>query len=190
MRMTPNLAPGLDSALVSPLVTLARVTTMPTADHLAPKTGVKDRAEVHAVGVGDLPPVAQRLLVGADHPHRVVLRCAAVSVSDGRLGAVDLMVAGQAHDLKRRLPETDHAGGTDRVRRQHATGAVDREIAAIDRRGASSTILQPCPFSANPSDSSHIGSYQENGTYISTASISLRRSLDARLGEDIVGTGL
>ena len=37
-------------------------------------------------------------------------------------------------------------------------------------------MRQPSPFSANPSDSSHMGSYQENGTYISTASISLRRS--------------
>src|SRR3954465_12187447 len=39
-----------------------------------------------------------------------------------------------------------------------------------------SVSFQPSPSSAKPGFSSHIGSYQENGTYISTASISRRGS--------------
>ena len=107
--MTPNLAPGPDSALVRSLVSRVRLTTTTAVDHVAPKASVKDCADVRAVRVGDLPPPARRLLVSADHPHGVVLRRPAVGVSDGRLGTIDLMVAGQAHNLKRRLTETDHA---------------------------------------------------------------------------------
>ena len=39
-----------------------------------------------------------------------------------------------------------------------------------------STMRQPSPTEAKPRLSNHIGSYHENGTYISTASISARRS--------------
>lgn len=40
-----------------------------------------------------------------------------------------------------------------------------------------SVSFQPSPSAAKPRFSSHIGSYQENGTYISTASISRRGSV-------------
>ena len=41
----------------------------------------------------------------------------------------------------------------------------------------SSTSFQPLPSSAKPRFSSHIGSYQENGTYTSATSISRRGSV-------------
>ncbi len=40
-----------------------------------------------------------------------------------------------------------------------------------------SVSFQPSPSSAKPRFSSHMGSYQENGTYISTASMSRRGSV-------------
>ncbi len=39
-----------------------------------------------------------------------------------------------------------------------------------------SVSFQPSPSAAKPRFSSHMGSYQENGTYISTASMSRRGS--------------
>ena len=56
------------------------------------------------------------------HPHRVVLRAAAVGVAERLAGTLDLVVAGLAHHLDGRLGEADHARCADRVRRQHAAG--------------------------------------------------------------------
>ena len=64
-------------------------------------------------------PSASRLL-GADDPHGEELGAAAVGVADGRAGAVDLVLAGLAAHLHGRLGEAEHAGGADRVGRQHA----------------------------------------------------------------------
>jgi phosphoserine phosphatase len=52
-----------------------------------------------------------------------------------RARAVDLVLAGRAADLEGRLAEAQHAGGADRVRGEHAAGAVDREP-AVHGRGA------------------------------------------------------
>lgn len=69
-------------------------------------------------------------------------------------GTRNLMSPTLAHHLDGRLSEADQAGGTDRVRRQHATGGVHRQPPA-DRRlagfgelpafafGSESEVLQP-----------------------------------------------
>src|SRR5262249_58014354 len=62
--------------------------------------------------------------------HREVLRAAAVGVTEGIPDAVDLVRAGAAHHLERRLPEAEHARGTDRVGAQDAARRVHRQMAA------------------------------------------------------------
>ena len=54
-------------------------------------------------------------LLRADDPHREELRAAAVGVAERAAGAVDLVLAGRAAHLQRRLGEAEHAGGADRV---------------------------------------------------------------------------
>src|ERR1700744_3813462 len=63
-----------------------------------------------------------RGLVGADHPHRVVLRAAAVGVAQRLSRTRNLVVAAFAHHLDRRLREADQPRRADRVRGQHTAG--------------------------------------------------------------------
>ena len=53
-----------------------------------------------------------------------------VGLGERDTGAVDLVLAGHAPDLQRGLGEAQQARGADRIRREHATGHVDRERAA------------------------------------------------------------
>jgi hypothetical protein len=46
-------------------------------------------------------------------------------------GALDLVRAGLAHDLQRRLGEAEQAGRRDRVGAEHAPGRVDRQRAQM-----------------------------------------------------------
>ena len=108
----------------------------------------------------------------ADDPHGEELRAAAVGVPDGRAGTVDLVLAAMAADLqgasaKRSMPLTRRSGSTTARRRDMFTGRSPSSWVT-----PSSTIFQPSPLGANPRFSSHIGSNQENGTYISTQSTS------------------
>ena len=64
------------------------------------------------------------------HPHREVLRAAAVGVAQRGPRAVHLVVPGLAHDLQRRLREPQQAGGADRVGAEHPARRVDRQPAA------------------------------------------------------------
>src|SRR2546422_10486899 len=66
----------------------------------------------------------------ADDPHGEVLRAAAVGVAERGLRALDLMRAGAAHHLERRLAEPQHARGADRVGTEHAARRVDRQVCA------------------------------------------------------------
>ena len=104
-----------------------------------------------------------RLRVPQD-PHGEVLRRAAVGVADRRADAVDLVLAGLAAHLQRGLGEPQHAGGADRVRRQHAARRVHRAASPSISVSPSSVSFHPSPAPANPRFSIHIGSYQLNGT--------------------------
>src|SRR5690349_6691409 len=76
----------------------------------------------------DLPE--RRIELGADDPHREVLRGAAPRVTDRHLRTVDLIVTGCPADLVGRFETANETRRTDRVRRQHAARHVDRERAA------------------------------------------------------------
>ncbi len=67
-------------------------------------------------------------LVGADHPHRKELCGTAVGVAQRTAHTIHLMITGLASRLHRRLTKTDHPRRTDRVRRQHPTRTVHRQL--------------------------------------------------------------
>src|SRR5690606_38456516 len=78
-------------------------------------------------------PWSRRRLVGADDPHGEELRAATVGVAQGDPGAVDLVLAGPAPDLQRRLGEADEARRADGVGRQHPAGGVPGDVAVHGR---------------------------------------------------------
>src|SRR4051794_34161480 len=80
-------------------------------------------------------------LLRADDPHGEELGAAAVGVSEGDLGPVDLVLTGLAAHLHRRLGESKCARRTDRIGRQHAATHVDRQV-AVHLRG---TVLHHSP---------------------------------------------
>ena len=121
---------------------------------------------------GSGQPKGWRLL--PDDPHAEVLAVGAVGHGQGGLGPVDLVLAGGAAHLVGGLGEAEQARGADRVARQHAARAVDRERARRARSSPSSIIFQPSPGSAMPWASSQIASCHENGTYSSAMSICSR----------------
>ncbi|CAM5617573.1 hypothetical protein SMICM304S_11482 [Streptomyces microflavus] len=91
-------------------------------------------------------------------------------------GPVDLVLAGP--------PRTWRAASAKRIMPDAPMGLVDSTPPeGLTGRSPSSSVtpasvsFQPSPSPAKPRFSSHIGSYQEKGTYISTASISRRGSV-------------
>src|SRR4051794_8063928 len=80
-------------------------------------------------------------LFGSDDPHGEELGAAAVGVSEGDLGPVDLVLTGLAAHLHRRLGESKCARRADRIGRQHAATHVDRQVAVHLRR----TVLHHPP---------------------------------------------
>src|SRR4051812_11862675 len=80
-------------------------------------------------------------LLRADDPHGEELGAAAVGVSEGDLGPVDLVLTRLAAHLHRRLGESKCARRADRIGRQHAATHVDRQVAVHLRR----TVLHHPP---------------------------------------------
>ena len=89
---------------------------------------------------------------------------AAVGVAERDFGALDLVLAGLALHLQRGLGEADHA----RTRRSGSLESTPPDGFTGNEPVISvaplSTIFQPSPGPAMSWPSSHIGSYQLNGT--------------------------
>src|SRR5882762_9722406 len=66
----------------------------------------------------------------AEDSHSEVLSCSAIGLGERGSGAIDLVIAGLTPYLLGRLDESEQARGTDRVRREHASGWVYRKGAA------------------------------------------------------------
>ena len=135
-----------------------------------------------------LPQNVRSRLVGADDPHGEELGAAAVGVAERALRAPSTWCSPawprtcMAASAKRSMPEAP-IGLDDSTPPRHVDRAGRRRSAVAP----SSTIFQPSPASAKPRFSSHIGSNHENGTYISTQSISLARVGDAGLRVHVGG---